>query len=469
MAVATDKIGLMRAQMQESYPIAGEADIRDVWQHSGVQGFSVAGFRCSQGGHTLVEGGKMLTTELFARPVKIHLGDFDPADPRKVMNDRANVTVAAGTLWSQLHHELNAFGLAPRVHQSSCHFSVGGSISVNCHGRDPREGPICDTVNWLRVLLPDGSVKQTHRGEDLFAAVVGGYGSCGIILEANLDLTPNLPLRLEGRTVRVPDYVAYLGEIVGRHRQSTHLHYGWLRCVDPDHLYDKVLSVSYVDDGKAVPAVRNDALLVEAWGRSELMRAGWSGMRQRNDPIKRLVWELMEDEFTKQNMVLSRLNWMRAGVSFTTYRGTTDQDILQEFFVPLARLQDMLNALRQAFASFKDAVNVLSTTMRVVRADTAGSTILSYTRQADCICIAVDMNVAIDKATGEPRPRVRECIQQCLEAAKENQGTYYLPYYPFASRTTFDAFYPSAALQRQAITKFNSSRKLDNLFAAKYL
>ena len=83
--------------------------------------------------------------------------------------------------------------LAVMVQQSSNVFSVGGSLSVNCHGRDKDFGPISRSVESFRIMLADGRVVRASRddaddseGGQLFRAAIGGFGLFGVIL----DVTP---------------------------------------------------------------------------------------------------------------------------------------------------------------------------------------------------------------------------------------------------------------------------------------
>ena len=108
------------------------------------------------------------------------------ADHRGVSLDGDVATVRSGTTWAEVQELANREGLAVRVQQSSNNFTAGGSLSVNCHGRDKDFGPIASTVRSLRVLLADGRI-LTATPEDpsdseaggLFAAVLGGYGLVG--------------------------------------------------------------------------------------------------------------------------------------------------------------------------------------------------------------------------------------------------------------------------------------------------
>src|SRR5437660_314829 len=70
------------------------------------------------------------------------------------------------------------------VMQSDNTFSVGGSLSVNCHGWQFGRPPIASTVESLRLMQADGSIVRCSRTEnpELFSLVLGGYGLFGIIL-----------------------------------------------------------------------------------------------------------------------------------------------------------------------------------------------------------------------------------------------------------------------------------------------
>src|SRR6185295_17285694 len=72
-------------------------------------------------------------------------------------------------------------------------FSVGGSLSVNCHGWQPHQPPIASTVQSFRLMKADGAVARCSRTEnaELFSLALGGYGLIGIILDTELSVVPN--------------------------------------------------------------------------------------------------------------------------------------------------------------------------------------------------------------------------------------------------------------------------------------
>ena len=104
-------------------------------------------------------------------------------DPQK----RA-ITVQSSISWAQIQEVVNPYQLAVKVMQSSNIFSIGGSISVNAHGRDPRYGPLVETIDQMDIMLFDGNIKtiSQNKNTDLFQAVIGGYGLFGVILEAEI-------------------------------------------------------------------------------------------------------------------------------------------------------------------------------------------------------------------------------------------------------------------------------------------
>src|SRR5258708_31656249 len=77
--------------------------------------------------------------------------------------------------------------------QGSNIFSVGGSLSVNAHGKDPQYGSLIGSVNYLKMVTADGKeiLCDKTQNKDLFSAVIGGYGLLGIITEVNLLTTQN--------------------------------------------------------------------------------------------------------------------------------------------------------------------------------------------------------------------------------------------------------------------------------------
>jgi decaprenylphospho-beta-D-ribofuranose 2-oxidase len=251
-------------------------------------------------------------------------------------------------------------------------------------------------------------------------------------------------------------------------KTNVHIHYAWLRCTK-DKFLENVLSVNAMLDPGVNEPFTDAVLEDEGWGTSEILRAGWD-LSRTNEDFKKLIWKELETTRGSGNNK-SRLNWMRTSVSFTASRGDAHGvDILQEYFVPLNQLAQMVTQLKTIFTT-APAVNVLSSTIRLVRADNL--TNLSYSRQGNYASIAIDAHIGVQTdADGlrTPDAAARRWITDATEAAIALGGGYYLPYYKVADAAQFARAYSAQgiAAQRDAIAKYNPDRKFWNGFLEKY-
>ena len=114
------------------------------------------------------------------------------------LDERANIlTVGSGAVWADILPYLDAHGRSVAVMQSNNSFTVGGSLSVNCHGWQAGNGPFVTTVESFRLMTADGEVRTCSRGEnaELFGLVAGGYGLFGVVLDVRLRVVPNVRYR----------------------------------------------------------------------------------------------------------------------------------------------------------------------------------------------------------------------------------------------------------------------------------
>lgn len=186
---------------------------------------AVAGVRHSMGGQSMLAGGWVLDT----RPMN------------RIELDRGArvVRVGAGVTWRDLIPVLNGAGLTPTVMQSNHDFSVGGSLSVNCHGWHTGAPPIANTVRRLRVLTADGSLVTCAPGSDLFRLVLGGYGLFGVILEADLEVWPNAVYAPHFTAIPTSAYAAVHAGL------PSEMAYGRLS-VDPRSFLEEAILVRFV-------------------------------------------------------------------------------------------------------------------------------------------------------------------------------------------------------------------------------
>ena len=125
----------------------------------------VAGGRFSMGGQTRAPDALQLDMARMDRLLELDA-------------DALRVRVQAGMRWRALQDLLDPHDLSVKVMQSYSNFSVGGSVSVNCHGRYVGNGAIAGTVRALQLVTAGGEVLELSRQQhpELFAAVLGGYG-----------------------------------------------------------------------------------------------------------------------------------------------------------------------------------------------------------------------------------------------------------------------------------------------------
>ena len=195
---------------------------------------SIAGARHTMGGHTIYPGGVVV--------------DMSGWNSMRLDGARGILKVGAGALWSEVIPYLDARGMSVAVMQSNNSFSVGGSISVNCHGWQYDRPPIASTVESFRLMLADGSVVRCSRSEnaELFSLALGGYGLFGIILDAELRVVPNERYRLVRRVVPIDDSLATLDEMI-ESLPGAQMVYARMSIV-PESLFDEVILNAFARD-----------------------------------------------------------------------------------------------------------------------------------------------------------------------------------------------------------------------------
>ena len=167
-------------------------------------------------------------------------------DAMELSADARTIRVGAGARWAAVIPYLDARGLSVGVMQSNNNFTVGGSISVNCHGWQHDQPPIASTVESFRLMRADGTVVSCSRGEsaELFSLVLGGYGLFGVVLDVELKVVPNERYTPEAERFAAEEYPERFAEKL-RDANDIGMAYGRL-CVipgDDTFLRDAVLVV----------------------------------------------------------------------------------------------------------------------------------------------------------------------------------------------------------------------------------
>src|SRR5688500_10989508 len=121
---------------------------------------SIGGSRHSMGGQTAAPGAVQLDMRRFNRILA-----FDSAAP--------TITVQAGITWRQIQARIDSANLAVKIMQSYANFTVGGSLSVNAHGRCVGLGAVrgARPARGRGAVIPDRARRrERRRGEPRHAA-----------------------------------------------------------------------------------------------------------------------------------------------------------------------------------------------------------------------------------------------------------------------------------------------------------
>jgi len=116
------------------------------------------------------------------------------SDIHEISANRA--VLGAGATWKELVNATVPLGLTPPVLTGYINLSIGGTLSVGGVSRINRQGCQVDRVRELEVVTGEGELKRcsARNNSDLFEALLGGLGQCGIITQATVDLIPAKPL-----------------------------------------------------------------------------------------------------------------------------------------------------------------------------------------------------------------------------------------------------------------------------------
>lgn len=119
------------------------------------------------------------------------------AMPAELTIDReANtVTVNAGARYGDFAEQLSREGFAVHNLASLSHISVAGAIATGTHGSGDGNGNLSSAVAGLELVIADGSVVTTRRGEPDFDGMVVALGALGVVTRVTLDVEPAFEVR----------------------------------------------------------------------------------------------------------------------------------------------------------------------------------------------------------------------------------------------------------------------------------
>lgn len=387
---------------------------------------SVGGGHFSMGGQTASPGSLHLDMRRLNRVLS-----FSP--------EAATIRVQAGIRWCDIQKFVDSHGLAVKIMQTYANFTVGGSLSVNVHGRYVGLGPLVLSVRSLRLVLVSGELvdaSPTERAE-LFYGAIGGYGALGVIVEAELELAQNTRIARRHERLPLSEYLDYFRQHV-RNASNALFHNA---DIYPPH-FKRVRAVTWsVTDRPATTP----------------MRLQWQ--RRRHLIEKYFFWAITETPFGKwrREHLVDPLVYAPRPVHWRNYEAgysvaelepfsrTASTYVLQEYFVAPEHLEACVADIAAILQRHR--VNVINISIRHAHADPG--TLLAWAR-GECFALVLYYK---QRTRDNARDRVGVWTRELIEAVLSHGGTYYLPYQLHATPEQFHRAYPRAqelfALKRQ--------------------
>ena len=423
-----------------------EIELRKVLERARSQGIrvSIAGARHSMGGHTIYPGGIVL--------------DMLPFNRMELDARGGTLRVGAGARWSQVITFLNSHDFSVGIMQSNDNFSVGGSLSVNCHGWQHDRPPIASTVESFRLMKADGKVVRCIRVEnaELFSLVLGGYGLFGVILEADLRLVPNERYRPESEVISSETYVRRFLEKV-RGKSDIGMVYGRLSIVPGDRtfLQEAILTVFRRAPCKAdeIPPLAASSL---SKLRRQVYRAqiGSNAGKELRWQAEKTLGEQLASEYVSRNQLLNE------SAEVYQEQNADRTDILHEYFIPGEKVAVFLASVRAIIP--KHHLDLLNVTVRNILEDKD-----AFLRYADRELFSFVMLFNQPRTYGGDL-QMESATRELIDAALACNGRYYLPYRLHATAAQFNRAYPQAVEFFERKRFYDPDEIFQNQFYLKY-
>jgi FAD/FMN-containing dehydrogenase len=397
-------------------PTTIEEIVAAVKSHAGP--VSIGGGRYSMGGQTATPGAVQIDMRTFNRVLA-----FDRAGK--------TITVQPGIRWRQIQEYVDSANLSVKIMQTYANFTVGGSLSVNVHGRYIGLGPLVLSVRSIKLVLADGRLVEAgpSRNPELFYGAIGGYGGLGVIVEATLELADNVHVKRRHETMPVTAYKSFFFTHV-RDSAAVVFHNGDIYPND----FTTVSAVSYLktDEPVTVP----DRLIP----------------KDRSYRLNRFAyWVISEWPFGKKirEHIVEPLMYRDDVVEYRNYEASYDvadlepssRDastyVLQEYFVPVEKFDAFVPKMAAVFR--KHDVNVINVSIRHAKPDPG--TLLAWAPR-EVFAFVVYYKQGTDT---EARRQVGVWTREMIDSVLTVGGSYYLPYQPHATDAQFARAYPRSA------------------------
>ena len=435
---------------------------------------SIAGTKHSQGGHIASEDGIVLDIKKYLNKVE---------DP-KFNNGLWTVKVQSGALWSDVHQVIRQFkgtSLVNKVQQSSSPFTVGGSLSVNAHGRSFSYGAMINSIERFTIVLPDGTITSASRAENLplFKDAIGGYGLFGVIVDVTLELQENNYLQSQivsfdsleeyidlltdtlDRTPRHKIQRDELGTIEKEDISPTTFLFASL-ALDSNNFLEKGTSYIYqkldsVDKTGFINPDPNPSLFNL---KSLIIKIGFELKRKGLfvDLIQIAQKKLEKNQNTRLKLLSPPINPILSAASHNK------PDLLQEYFIPVKEMPKFINHIKEVFT--KNDITLTNATLRFVPKSTDSSLLTYESATADQLSIVLYFSMELNQKN---IAKAKLWTQFLVDKSIELKGRYYLPYQEWPSKEQFKKAYPAYKLFKAHKIEIDPNEVFSNKFYQHYM
>ena len=367
--------------------------------HHGL--ISIGGGRFSMGGQTATENSVQIDMRSLNRVLNLD-----------VKNKK--ITVQTGIRWRDIQDVIDPANLSIKIMQTYSNFTVGGSLSVNVHGRYIGQGPLIRSVDSIKVVLADGTLVTASPTEhsDIFYGAIGGYGGIGVIVEATLQLTENEKVERSQKVISSKEYGSFFKKEI-RDNPKVVFHNGDI--YPPE--FDKVSSVSWLKTDK--PLTNSERLIPR---NQKYQLAPRTISLLNNLPLgKNIRSSIVDPLIYKDEMVVWRNHEASYDVAELEPPSRKDTTfVLQEYFVPVARFDEFVPKMRDVFKKHK--VKVFNVSIRHALPD-PGSLLAWAPEEVFAFVVYYQQGTRV-KDIEEVGKWTREMVDEVLSV----NGRYYLPY-----------------------------------------
>jgi FAD/FMN-containing dehydrogenase len=402
---------------------------------------SIGGGRFSMGGQTAYENSLHIDMRKFNKV--LHLDTVNK-----------QVTVQSGIVWRDLQTVIDPHNLSIKIMQTYANFTVGGSVSVNCHGRYIGHGPIVSSVLELKVITASGDliVANRNQNQEVFAAAIGGYGGIGVIAEVTLQLVDNVKVERETAIMAANEYNDFFNTNI-RNNEDIIFQNGDL--YPPN--FDIINSVAWKKtDKQLTDPVRVTPAGESYWLEAQAMKVVSSGdfgkwmRRNVGDPLvynkEKVVWRNREASYDVQELEPSSREE-------ETY-------VLQEYFIPVNNIRSFIPKMKEIYNRYD--VNVINVSLRHAYADE--ETYLSWAAE-EVFAFVIYYKQGTDL---ESRENVAKWTVEMSDAILSEKGRWYLPYQPHATVEQFQKAYVNADKYFEVKNRLDPDHRFTNKLLDKY-